>query len=287
MNKGFDSLAAGFRTSMNHEEFKNKWKNLIFAPLNLPCPPIDVDKLTEWTNNNADHERKFYENIEGKPFTDEYWEERTWGARGALWESYFVHDPWQGDYGDFFDHFPDVKDWFKTLPLVEGKRLTFGFLKQRDTTVLQEKNQYLSSTIHTDEVGSFGLRWFLNNQQNNLFFYPAKVEIDGVITKQLQRFNEAGTVLYTDDNVPLPNEDLLYPNYVKVNTRKDTAFILGQLKAAHWIKHESSLIDKYTFIVNPIGILEHRWDWTKVDAILTESIKTHPDEVIYHNDFYN
>ena len=273
---------------MNHTEFVNKWKNLIFSPLNIPCPPIDTDILTEWTNNNADHERKFYECIEGKPFTDDSWEEITWGDRTALWESYFVHDPWQGDYGDFFDHFPDVKEWFKTLPLVEGKRLTFGFLKQRNKAILQEKNQYLSSSVHIDEVGSFGLRWFLNNQQNNLFFYPAKTEISSnELGASLQLMDKYGSMKFTKDNAPLPNENLLYPDYVQINTRKDTAFILGQVKAGHWIRHESSPVDKYTCIVKPIGTMEHRWDWAKMDAILTESIKTYPDEVIYHNDFYN
>ena len=272
---------------MTHDDFKNKWENLIFAPLDLPVPPIELNKLIDWCDSNPNFERQHAEKLLGKKYSDEEWEVRNWGGGYTFWQSYFVKHVMTGWDQDFLTHFPEIQKWLDTLPIKEGKRFTFGFLRQYDTETLKEKKQFPNSTMHVDENASFGLRWFLNNNQNNLYFHPFSVDNKTAMDNYIDwPVTENGSVKITSQGLPYPNPKYFSSKTLRVNTRKNTAFLLGQVKAAHSIQHEITN-DKFTFIVQPIGNIEHRWDWQKVDEILVKSIAKYPEEVIWHEDFYN
>ena len=57
---------------MKYEEFKERYKDLIFCPLSYEFPDIDMDKLYSWIDNNRDCEYQHYVNGGGAWSYEEY-----------------------------------------------------------------------------------------------------------------------------------------------------------------------------------------------------------------------
>lgn len=282
---------------MDHFQFTEKYKNLIFTPLDIPPPPVDKDKFKQWHEQRPLYEVEFTNRFSPPDYiyTWEQHLEILKSCKFTLFDSFHVqvqNNTIQWKDPEFFDQFPEVEEWFKCLPLPEpNKRFVFGWLSQTPSDLLNQLNKPLFSPIHIDELNSFGLRWFLNNTQNNLYFYGTKPDITmadfydqerGDIQTYTQTHCPSGAV--NQWGLPVPNENFL-STPIRINTRADTGFMMGQIKAAHVIKHELDNRDKATFIVQPIGLKEHRWNWSKLDKIVQQSIKKYPEETIWYEDF--
>lgn len=277
---------------MEHAEFIQKWQNLIFTPLDLPQPPCDKLLLREFMQMFPGHNHEDYvkHHVYGKVPVRNHDPD----VEYEFFRSFRVVNnilPWYCEV--FADMFPDIPLWLSTLPMVPGKRFSFGWISQLEESDDSSINTMEYSNIHVDEPGSVGLRWFLNNTDNNLFFYATNhdITIPEIISQNpgVQQSKK----LYHDNldrvnpwhGIPQANHYFL-SDPISINTSADTAFMLGQTKAAHVIKKESH-DDKCTFIVEPAGNLEHRWDWQKLNTLIETSIENHPTETIWHEDFCN
>lgn len=277
------------KDAMNFQEFKQKYENLVFAPLELEPPPLDSDKLLAWTKENSDFELREFQEID-PTYTEEKHIDMIKKCEFPLFTSFRVCTSKKGWNKDFVDNFPDIIDWSKSLPLPEGKKFLFAWLYQHDAELLKKLKRPLCSSIHTDELSGFGLRFFLENNKNNLYFYGTKKTIaditdsatENIAYKVYHKNGDGNGVLEFDENgFPVPNEHF-YNKPVKVKTRKNTAFLLGQVKAAHFIMHEHS--PKFTFSVQPEGKLEHRYDYARIDKEIQAALQTRSEEFIWHED---
>jgi len=272
---------------MNFQEFKKKYENLVFAPLEFDPPPLDPDKLLAWTKENADFEIKEFQEIDSS-WTEEKHKSAIQESKFPFFSSFRVCTSRNGWNDDFVSNFPEILDWSKNLPLPKGKKFLFAWLYQHDVKVLEKFKKPLCSAIHTDELSGFGLRYFLENNKNNLYFYGTKKTTADIaesatenIAHKVYHKTKDGILQFDKNGFPLPSEDF-FNKPVKVNTRKNTAFLLGQVKAAHFIMHERS--PKFTFSVQPVGKLEHRYDYTRIDKEIQSALLTRPEEFIWYED---
>jgi hypothetical protein len=205
-----------------------------------------------------------------------------------FFNSFRVCTPHNGWDEEFVDSFPDILDWSRSLPLVEGKKFTFGWLYQYPRDYLTNSKKPLCSPIHVDEIGGFGLRYYLENNDNNLFFYGTKTSIKDVkdidnpdvpTHKKTHKFVKE-EMQFTEQDYPVPC-DYFFNKAVRINTRKNTSFLLGQEKAAHFIMHEQQ--PKFTFIVQPVGKLEHRYDLAQIDKNIQATLLERADEFIWYD----
>lgn len=273
---------------MDFLSFKKKYNDLIFAPLDFPVPPLDIDKLLQWSKNRPDFE---YEELAARypDATKEKFDKMMQESAFPLVTSYRVCRSQSGWNEEFIADFPQILDWVETLPLVKGKRFTFGWLYQNDVDYLKNLNKPLCSPIHVDEIGGFGLRYYLGNKKNNLFFYGTKNTIhdvpnitnDNFSTDVITHLHIDNKLQFSKEGYPIPNENF-YNKPVKINTTENTSFILGQEKAAHFIMHEHT--PKFTFIVQPIGKIEHRYDWNAIDKNIQTVFQAKPEEFIWYED---
>lgn len=277
---------------MNHQEFHDKWKNLIFTPLDLPGPPCDSDLLAEFMSEypGYSHEDNMHLTMHG------YYPQRDHDPHTEydFYRSFHVintkiQKPWKCEV--FAEMFPDVPQWLASLPMAPQKRFAFGWINQLSQCDVPDVNLSTTSNIHVDEPGSFGLRWFSNNLDNNLYFYGTKPDtnIPDIISQKpgvntsLEMYHDTNNTTLTDHGIPRANHNF-YTEPKKINVHANTGFMLGQHKAAHVIKTESHA-HKCTFIVEPIGRLEDRWMWSELDLIVSQSVKNHPTKTIWHEDF--
>jgi hypothetical protein len=278
---------------MSHQEFMHRWRDLIFTPIDIPGPPCDPELIAEFMADwpGTSYHRHVIKSIHGPDHTDIPYDPNT---EWDFFQSFVVKNssaefPWHDT--DFQAMFPDVSDWIQTLPMVPDKNYAFGWVAQLPTDTISQTNHMNTSMIHTDETGSVGLRWFKQNTDNNLYFYETK---QGMTLEEIYELSVPETkycldLYHSPDQTPDPDTGLPRPNEYfkpqahKVHTRPDTGFMLQQQNACHVIKKESQQA-KYTFIVEPVGNFEHRWDWYQLDQIVTQSIDAHPTEVIWRSD---
>lgn len=286
---------------MNHEEFLEKYKDIVFIPTVLDPPPFDHGNLIKWIKDNPQVEHEYYCKKFNVDISLDEFLEMKWGDTNftTFFKSYYVCDYQMGWWHEGFNTaFPEVLEWAKTIPTKPGKRIQFGVVTQRSLATLHEHKRQLCSSIHTDE-SDVGLRWFINNKNNNLFFYktkkPVKEIIDGInLGEDSDRFQGARLFnLMTDDNkfvlnetlgIPRPNE-FCFPDPIQINVDENTGWFLNQHQSAHAIAHEINNPDKVTIILDAIGAPQHKWDWDRLDKIMQDSLETHRDKAIFLQDF--
>jgi len=283
---------------MNHKEFLEKYKDIVFIPTVLEPPPFDLKKLYKWIedNPNIEHEyycTKFNLDMPSDEFYDMKWVQ---GNYSVFFKSYYVCDYELGWWNRSFNEtFPEVLEWAKTgIPIKEGKRYQFGIVTQRSLEDLKEHGRVFSSSIHTDEE-DIGIRWFFNNKNNNLFFYKTKVPVDDLKAQATDEtrnsvvmFNkltpEVELVMNEELKIPYASDNC-YSIPIKIDTAETTGWYLNQYRAAHVIAHEMDNPEKITIILDAIGNKEHKWDWERLDNIMTESLEKYKDEAIFLDDF--
>ena len=278
---------------MDYQEFHAKWQNLIFTPMDIPIPPCDPQQLQKFMDMypGHSHDEKMQRKRLGKVMHKRNNRE---SEMYNFFRSFHVIDTMPDTpliCEDFAEMFPDVPKWLESLPLAPGKRLLFGWISQLAQSVVPNLDTSITSTIHVDEAGSFGLRWFINNTDNNLYFYGTKPDItlpSIIASKSHEKpshfiYHDKINTQYNKHDIPRPSEHF-YSDPIKISTKPHTGFMLGQQKAAHVIKSESHP-HKCTFIVQPIGKLEDRWLWPELNQIIEQSVKNHPSETIWHEDF--
>ena len=278
---------------MSHQEFMHQWRDLIFTPIDIPGPPCDPELIAEFMHDwpGTTYHKHVLDSIHTPERTGQTYDSNT---EWDFFQSFVVKNsstelPWHDTR--FQKMFPDVPDWIQTLPMTPDKNYAFGWIAQLPTAEIIQTNPGNTSMIHTDETGSVGLRWFKQNTDNNLYFYETKPEytIQEIYDLSLPEtkycmdlYHSPDRSVDPDTGLPRPNK-YFKPQSVRINTRPDTGFMLQQANACHVIKKESQQA-KYTFIVEPIGNFEHRWDWYRLNEIVTQSILRHPDEVIWRSD---
>ncbi|MCP4832516.1 MAG: hypothetical protein GY886_09920 [Gammaproteobacteria bacterium] len=277
---------------MEYQEFHAKWQNLIFTPLDISNPPCDAQQLQKFMDMYPGHSHEDNMNhiVHGA------YPERNHDPETLydFYRSFHVINtkfskPWKCEV--FAEMFPDIPEWLRSLPLAPEKRFAFGWINQLRDQDVPDINFKTTSNIHVDEPGSFGLRWFFNNSDNNLYFYGTKpdITIPDIITSNPN--TDTNYHLYHDtinnqlnsDDIPRANNNF-YSKPIKISTTSHTSFMLGQQKAAHVIKSESHNY-KSTFILEPLGRFEDRWLWSELDHIVEQSVNNHRSETIWHEDF--
>lgn len=272
---------------MQYPEFHARWEKLVFVPLDIPMPPCDHDLICEYMSQfpGRDHENYMRKQLGYGPLTPEEWLDTEFDYfRSFRVFSNKPHFDWRCEI--FREMFPDVEEWFQTLPLETGKRLSFGWINQ----LTPEYNKtYPTSNIHTDEPGSFGLRWYSGNTDNNMYFYGTRnditiPEIDDLANSDFSwdRYHNTQDQSLNAQGLPRANHNF-YEHAVPVDAPENCGFILGQNRAAHVIKTESQH-NKITYIIEPIGRQEHTYLWQDVSDIIERSIDLYPDQVIWHED---
>lgn len=283
---------------MNHKDFVDKYKDIVFIPTVLESPPFDLKKLYKWIEDNPFLEydyycTKFNLDISSEEFYNSKWSN---GSYSIFFKSYYVCDYELGWWNESFNQtFPEILEWAKTgIPVKDGKRYQFGIVTQRSLKELEEHGRAFSSSIHTDEE-DIGIRWFFNNKNNNLFFYKTKVPVDQLKSQATDEtrnsvvmFNkltpDVDLVINEDLGIPYASDNC-YSTPIKINTAETTGWYLNQCQSAHVIAHEIDNPEKITIILDAIGNKEHKWDWERLDAIMTESLEKYKDQAIFLDDF--
>ena len=277
---------------MTHKEFHDAWQNLIFTPLDISNPPCESQKLAEFMSMfpGHSHEDQVYKFLTGEAPVRSHYDK----VEFNFFRSFHVINtifpkPWRCDL--FAEMFPEVSDWIETLPLAPEKRFNFGWINQLSAPDVPDIDISQTCNIHVDEPGSFGLRWFKNNLDNNLYFYgtrpdvtiPSLVESCTGNKTSWNLYHDQKNTYHADHGIPRANHNF-YNEPRKISTASDTGFMLGQHRAAHVIRNESHC-NKCTFILETVGKLEDRWLWSELNELVEKSIDNYPGETIWHEDF--
>jgi len=279
---------------MIFEEFKEKYKDLVFCPLPYEVPEIDLDKLYKWIDDNQDCEYNVHRDFGGTMTKDEFDEMH----RGplAFFNSFFLLAGKPGEesiwYRGFDKLFPEFVDFVKSIPIL-GKP-QFGFLKQKNYDDMEDFNPHRLSDLHVDELGGYGIRMYINSNKNNLLFYGLKSKDMAEYDKQQSSYSSTARYNKLDSNGdPVIENGVLMANdnfYDKpVRTKLKTSsqvFLISGINSAHYIEHEQT-DKKLTFLIMGRKELKDRYDWGKISQAIEEMKLTRADEFIYHDDLCN
>lgn len=266
----------------------------MFTPTVMEPPPVDTEKMLEWIRNNPYFEYEYFKAL-GNDITKEEFYQYKWekNNNSTFFKSYYVTDYRLGWWHqDFVDNFPEIVEWTKTVPFSNPhKRFQLGFVTQRSLEELKQHNRKFCSSIHIDEP-DVGIRWFFNNKNNNLFFYKTKKPMaelrheTGFTTLSLNRMENDSLVMNENLGIPHSNTQYVHSDPIKINTsEQNTGWYLNQQNAAHVIAHEMDNPDKITVILDAIGEPEHKWDWYRLDEMMTKSLEKYSSEAIMLNDY--
>jgi len=277
---------------MKYEEFKERYKDLIFCPLSYEFPDIDMDKLYSWIDNNRDCEYQHYVNGGGAWSYEEYMTNHTTYPL-AFFDSYFLLTGKPGKesvwYKDFAEQFPEFVDFVNSMPIIGEPH--FGFVKQKSYEEMGKYNVNRVSNLHVDEMNGFGLRMYVNSNKNNMYFYGLK---DGDMIdhghnypskNSIERYNkiDSDNNPVFKDGIQLPN-DAFYSRRVATNLKTGTrAFFINGIKAAHYVEHEGT-DRKLTFLIMGRQPMEERYDWEKISHDIEQLKLVCPEEFIYYDD---
>ena len=274
---------------MTFDEFKDKYRNLIAAPLAYDPPEVDLTKLLAWAAANMDNEYNLavYHGFTGT--REEFDASRD--STISLWDSFFLLSGKPGSpstwYNDFDKLFPEIAEFVSRMPIL-GEPM-FGFILQKPQEINQELNPYHICRIHTDERDSFGLRLYLNSTKNRMMFYGCQEGLDietivaqGDGTRDGFHKRDAEGQLVFRDGVPLASDKFFAEPVATKFKTADTVFIFNNFKAAHYVHHEQD--NKVTFLIMGRRGVQMRYDWKKIDESLQQAMLTRGDEFLYYDD---
>lgn len=271
---------------MNFDEFNEKYKNLIYAPLDIEIPYVDLQKLLDWGINNQ--EQVIYEPYvasikryrpDKQIYSKEEWLNRN---QNKFWQSYYVRAESKWLAG-FEKEFPALKNFFKSLPMAALG--STGFIVQNPAT-----SDVDTSPIHTDEVAGLGMRLTIGDDISGLYFHKFKKGI----TKQLAATRY---MHYADNNIPdllndyahfkiqdrnfIINEDFLEKERIYAQPPKQRAqlYLLTNDIAPHAVELKKG--PRVTFAFFGKSNYSERFYWEELDRMITVSREKFENHFIF------
>lgn len=168
-----------FGITKNSEPLPDKFerfKDLLYVPLDMPVPEIDIEKLLEWSMNvdpNHPNQQGYITMPDGKVMLTP--EQATKNQLGYYpWQSIWMkrstkfvpeNDGWMQD---FLDTFPDLAKYMYSYPLKELSAVNLMWQKPNNAVM-----------IHSDPEHWFGMRLYVNNPSDSpLYFLPTHEALD-------------------------------------------------------------------------------------------------------------
>lgn len=269
---------------MNFYDFKEKYNNLIYAPINLDIPKVDIDQIVKWGIDNQ--EKVIYEPyVESRKLFapgQHIYSKDEWLNRNSnkFWQTYYIraHSKW---LANFDTEFPQLKKFFKSLPLVSLGAC--GYLYQNPSL-----SDVDASPAHTDEAEGLGIRLTIGEDTSGLYFHKLKPGVDPKEAKgkyviyegQYDPLNDYGHLKIKDRQFVI-NEKYLDAEKVFVNHPRKTAqlFLLTNDLAPHAVVRKNC--KRLTFAFFGKTKYEERFKWKELDELISHSKQHYSQNFIY------
>ena len=256
---------------MYNAEFIEKWKNLLYIPLDVPVPEFNYDKLCNWVDTST------HRNEHDMHLT--YETESETGAVHGTYRCMYAKDR-DGWVGDFDIKFPEYMDFFKSLPL--NYFSTMYLVRQTP----EKAGPLTSWYIHVDETNQFGLRVFLNKSSKGPTFYKIKEAAlsDTYYDDNFYMKNSDGIAIIKNGSY-VPNPDVLYPDpyYTASPCDTGTVSIVNNISAAHTGEYTLDGESRFFFVFHPaqdanISMI----DFDELDVMIGDALTKYPEYALYY-----
>lgn len=271
---------------MNFDVFREKYKNLIYAPLDIEVPYVDVKKLIQW---GIDHKEEviydpYVSSIKRYKPDLEIFSKEQWLTRNddRFWQSYYVRSNSEWLAG-FDKEFPQLYKFLKSLPMVALGSV--GFIVQN-----AERSDVDTSPIHTDEGEGLGMRLTIGEDVSGLYFHKFK---KGITKKEASgryqqlaenyvynRLHDYGHYKIVDRNFVI-NTDVIESERIYAVPPKQHAqlYLLTNDVAPHAV--ELKKCPRVTFAIFGKSNYHERFYWQDLDHILERSKEKYNKNFIY------
>lgn len=275
--------------------------SIVYLPLDINIPDIDVDKLIKWHNS----ERTVYENwqsavlfnnLDPEKYTIDIYKQLPPGSfwvHGFCINEYTYKEFTQANrssiwVNEFDQHFPELVEVFSSLPNSDHFRKV-GFIYE-DVGFTSRKQ--LPAPVHIDEKRGLATRIVLNADDDSLFFHKFTDEyIESIQNggKRSRTFNvlsdnqNPNSYVYKDGERQLTDNVHSEKHYAKY-PHKNCAFIMNSETAAHSVEAKyPNGNPKVTFIVMNL----EQWKGGYVppcqyDELIQRSMNKYSDYAILH-----
>jgi len=269
---------------MDYDDFNEKYKNLVYAPLELDLPDLDLDKFLAYSfahRKELIYDPYLYSMNKFSPNEpivglNEYLE----STGKSFWITFY---PWlDGKWlADFDKKFPELVDMFNKLPMPTFGAL--GYLYQNN-----EFNLTDSGPVHFDEREGLGIRITFGEDTHGIFFHRPKESLNQLDLNNfmLKKTSNIDTLdIYGEFEIKngryVVNENILDPTriYAQPPNKTKQAFILTNQLAPHAVlKRKGHSITFASF-----GRKNHkeRFYWDRLDKLLTTSMIKNPNSFIW------
>lgn len=251
----------------------NKFKDLIYCPLDLPAPPIvDLAKFFQWALiHGRQHSRDKYEIKPGliarspESQTREAVGYTTWYYCWA--KHYTDQNHW---IGDFDIKFPELVEYSKLFPFDVVSSMSF---------IIQQQNT--PSFLHVDPDEHLGMRYYLfNNVGNKLYFHKTLTKLD---TKIDQWDMENGKLKKRDWPKIVDTNNKIYANIPELRI----PWCVTSLRAVHGVDPMTEVVgSKITGFVYGAGPFtdpsrESQYNFDKLHDLLERSVEKYHQYAIW------
>jgi len=257
---------------MNSKEFNERWKNLLYAPLDIPVPLIDYNKIYKWIETSNQEDDMFLEYV---PDHDD-----DPGVIHGTYRCMFAKDE-NGWVCEFDKLFPEYIEFFKTLPLNYFN--TMYLVQQTPERV----GPMTSWVIHVDEINQFGLRVFLNKSEHGPTFYKIRKDCpDTPYYQDTDFYMKEGNRAILENGSYVPNTDVLHssPYYTKSPHSQGAVSVLNNISAAHTGEYTLTGESRFFFVFHSgqdMGM--SMLDFDKLDKLVEQSLVKYPEYTLYYD----
>lgn len=269
---------------MLYEEFASKYKNLIYAPLDIDLPSLDLNKFIDYSLRHRKeliYDPYCYAMTRYRPDEAKV-DEITYllSSQQSFWETYYplLEGKW---LANFDTEFPELIELFNKLPMPNFG--TLGYLYQNNNFHCD------SGPIHFDQTQGIGIRITFSCDTHGLFFHKPKQPLNINQPENFMMRREVSDVNTLDDygdaliqnGSYVINEDVLHPEriYATQTNKTAQAFILTNELAPHAVlKRKNPSITFACF-----GKKDHkeRFYWDRLDKILSSTYLKFPNSFIW------
>lgn len=287
---------------MDRQEFCKLYDNLLFVPLEVRHPPVDPALLGKWCEESNDSVKLRTQNLSPEERMEKL---REFNNTKNIFSFASIYSLTNGDgtfKQSFLNYFPDFVEWFESLTFIKKspKDFRMGVLRQDTQEFIYRSDLHSHSPIHHDQPGTFGLRIYFNNNNNNMYMIPRKVpheyygEVDPKIKKDvyndvLHKKDENGDIVMTDNGFPVPADEY-HSVYLRARTpNKDTIFMLNDARCAHVVMKEYDVRpehqdEKYTMLLLARNEHDDLFDWDELHKVIQQSIEKNSEYVVWWDD---
>ena len=286
---------------MTLDEFSEKYRDLVFAPLGIPEVPVDSELLAEWCSGTSTMRQEFT-NIYDDEAIHQFMQERlntknVFGISSLYRLCDTLHDGMFMIRPDFQECFPEFQDWFENLPFIKHSKF-IPLVLLRQTPIFRKKFKCPDfAPIHYDQKGYFSLRIWVNNRKNRMFMIPRKVPVllsdssrgEKATSDIFHAKDEQGDLIINPEGYPVPSDDHYNIHLPVSSPYNNDIFIMNEAKAAHSYFPEeydpedyTPELEKFTFLLGDTD--SDPYDWQIIDNLIQEAIKKHPEHVVWFSD---